>query len=143
MAIKQKQEEQKSKLIEVLTTEYRWENLLLGVLATIASAISLMIISGNTLLQINPDFPILGQGSNGIIFAWILLAISVFGLVLVIYPFFLPSFPELRKISWAKWPKFLDNSARVLLFLFIVTGFLLLFNFLIARLLSGLLGGTL
>lgn len=143
MAIKQKQEEQQSKLLEVLTTEYRWENLLLGVLATIAISISLMIISGNTLLQINPDFPILGEGSNGLIFAWVLFAISAFGLILVLYPFFLPAIPELKKISWAKWHKFLDNSVRVLVFLTIITGFLLLYNFLIAKLISGLLGGTL
>ncbi|MGE4320565.1 MAG: preprotein translocase subunit SecE [Acholeplasmataceae bacterium] len=143
MAIKQKQEEQQSKLLEVLTTEYRWENLLLGVLATIAISISLMIISGNTLLQINPDFPILGEGSNGLIFAWVLFAISAFGLILVLYPFFLPAIPEIKKISWAKWHKFLDNSVRVLVFLTIITGFLLLYNFLIAKLISGLLGGTL
>ncbi len=142
MAIKVKQEEQKSKLLEVLTTEYRWENLLLGILATIAISISLMIISGNTLLQINPDFPILGEGSNGIIFAWVLFAISAFGLVLVVYPFFLPAIPEIKKISWAKWPKFLDNATRVLLFLLVITGFLLLYNFLILRLISGILGGT-
>ena len=142
MAIKVKQEEQKSKLLEVLTTEYRWENLLLGILATIAISISLMIISGNTLLQINPDFPILGEGNNGIIFAWVLFVISAFGLILVVYPFFLPAIPEIRKISWAKWPKFLDNATRVFLFLLVITGFLLLYNFLILKLISGILGGT-
>ena len=88
MAIKQKQVEQKSKLLEVLTTEYKWENLLLGILATLSGALALMIISGNTLLQINDNFPILGQGNNGVIFAWVLFAISIFGLILVIYPFF-------------------------------------------------------
>ena len=101
-----KNEEQKSKLLEVLTTEYKWENLLLGILATISAALALMIISGNTLLQIREDFPILGEGNNGLIFAWVLFIISLFGLALVIYPFFLPAIPELRKISWAKWPKF-------------------------------------
>lgn len=144
MAIKQKQEEQSSKLLEVLKTEYRWENLLLGILATIAIAISVIIISpSNDLLSIDPSFPILGEGNNGLIFAWVLLAISAFGLFLVIYPFFLPTIPELKKISWAKWAKFLDNSVRVLFFLAIMTGFLLLYNFLIARLISGILGGTL
>lgn len=143
MAIKQKQEEQKSKLVEVLTTEYRWESLLLGILATIAMGISLMIISGNTLLEINPDFPILGEGNNGVIFAWVLMIIAAFGLILVLYPFFLPALPELKKISWAKWPKFLDNAGRVLIFLFIITGFLVLYDFLILKLISGLLGGNL
>jgi len=144
MAIKQKQEEQKSKLLEVITTEYRWENLLLGVLATIAMAISLIIISpNNTLLTINSDFPILGSGNNGLIFAWVLFGISAFGLILVIYPFFLPAFPEIRKISWAKWPKFIDSSVRTILFLAVVTGFIYIVNRLIVKLLSGFLGGSL
>ncbi len=139
MAIRQKPDEQKSKLLEVLTTEYKWENLLLGVLATLSGALSLMIISGSTLLQINENFPILGQGNNGIIFAWVLFAISVFGLILVIYPFFLPAIPELKKITWPTWPKFLDHAVRVLIFLFILTGMLLLYDILIIRLLGGIL----
>ena len=139
MAIKQKPVEQKSKLLEVLTTEYKWENLLLGILATISAALALMIISGNVLLQIDPNFPILGQGNNGLIFAWVLFAISIFGLILVIYPFILPAIPELKKITWPTFPKFLDHATRTLIFLFIVTGFILIYNFLILRLLGGIL----
>ncbi|HBG33062.1 MAG TPA: hypothetical protein DDW82_05045 [Acholeplasmataceae bacterium] len=139
MAIKQKTVETKSKLIEVLTTEYKWENLLLGILATLSGALALMIISGNSLLQINENFPILGQGNNGVIFAWVLFAISVFGLILVIYPFFLPAIPELKKITWPTFSKFVDHSVRVLIFLFILTGVILLYNLLIIRLLGGIL----
>ncbi len=141
MAIKEKKrpEEEKSKLLEVLTTEYKWENLLLGILATLSGALSLMIISGNTLLQINEDFPVLGQEPNGLIFAWVLFAISVFGLILVVYPFFLPALPELKKISWPTRSKFIDASVRVLIFLFILTGVILVYNILILRLLGGIL----
>lgn len=137
MAIKQKQVEQKSKLLEVLTTEYKWENLLLGILATLSGALSVMIISGTALFGIDENFPILGQGNNGIIFAWVLLAISLFGLALVIYPFFLPAIPELKKISWPSFPKFLDHAVRTLIFLFVLTGFILLYNLLITTLLVG------
>lgn len=139
MAIKQKQVEEKSKLLEVLTTEYKWENLLLGLLATISAGLAMMIIGGNSLLQINSDFPILGQEPYGTIFSWVLLVVSVFGLVLVIYPFFLPSLPELKKIIWPTRSKFLDNAARTLLFLFIITFVILIYNILILRLLGGIL----
>ncbi len=139
MAIKQKDVEKKSKLWEIVTTEYKWENLILGILATLSAALALMIISGNPLLQISPSFPILGEGNNGVIFAWVLFTISVFGLILVIYPFFLPALPELKKITWAKWSKFLDHSVRVLIFLFLLTGFIFLFNLLIINLLGGIL----
>jgi preprotein translocase subunit SecE len=139
MAIKQKPTEQKSKLLEVLTTEYKWENLLLAILAILSAALSLMIISGSVLLRIDPNFPILGQGNNGIIFAWVLFLISLFGLALVIYPFFVPALPELKKITWPTLPKFVDHSTRVLIFLFILTGVILLFNFIIIRLFGGIL----
>jgi preprotein translocase subunit SecE len=137
MAIKQKEVEQKSKLLEVLTTEYKWENLLLGILATLSGALALMIISGNSLLTINSDFPILGQGNNGIIFAWVLFAISLFGLALVIYPFFLPAIPELKKITWPTFPKFVDHAVRTIIFLIILAGVILVFNILITNLLVG------
>ncbi|MGB0174971.1 MAG: hypothetical protein ACPF9F_01540, partial [Acholeplasmataceae bacterium] len=117
MAIKEKNVEEKSKLLEVLSKEYRWENLLLGVLAVISAGLALMIISGNSLLQINPNFPILGTEPNGTIFAWVLLVISIFGLILVIYPFFIPAIPEIKKIVWPNRPKFIDNAVRTLLFL--------------------------
>src|SRR3989339_675969 len=96
MAIKQKQVEQKSKLLEVLTTEYKWENLLLGILATLSGA-----------------------------------------LALVIYPFFLPALPELKKITWPTLPKFVDHAVRTLIFLFFLTGFILLFNMVATALISG------
>ena len=139
MAIKEKTQEEKSKLLEVLTNEYKWENLLLGVLAILSGALALMIISGNSLLQINENFPILGTEPNGLIFAWVLFAISVFGLILVIYPFFLPAVPELKKISWPTWPKFLDSAVRTLIFLFLLTAVITVFNILIIRLLGGIL----
>lgn len=139
MAIKVKNTEEKSKLLEVLTKEYKWENLLLGVLATISAGLALMIISGNPLLQINPNFPILGTEPNGTIFSWVLLIISMFGLILVVYPFFIPAVPELKKIIWPTRSKFLDHSARTILFLLLLTFLILLFNFLVLNLLGDIL----
>jgi preprotein translocase subunit SecE len=139
MAIKQKPTEQKSKLVEILTTEYKWENLLLGILATVSGALALMIISGTGPLRIEPSFPVLGQEPNGLIFAWVLFVISVFGLILVIYPFFLPAIPEIKKITWPTKSKFLDAAGRTLIFLFILTGVIFLYNVLILRLLGGII----
>lgn len=139
MAVKQKNIEEKSKLLEVLSKEYKWENLLLGILATLSAGLALMIISGNSLLQINPNFPILGQEPNGTIFSYVLLIISLFGMVLVIYPFFIPAIPEIKKIIWPTRSKFIDHSGRTLIFLFILTGVVLLFNFLILSLLGDIL----
>ncbi|MDY0210461.1 MAG: preprotein translocase subunit SecE [Acholeplasma sp.] len=113
MAVKEKNTEKKSKIVEILTTDYPWENLLLGVLASLSLALSIMILSGILSTQDGP-IPIISDYPN--LFAGILLGISILGLLLVIYPFFVPAIPELKKMSWASWKTFLDAGTRVLIF---------------------------
>src|SRR5690554_4086371 len=123
MAIKKKNQEQKNKLLEILSTEYKGESLILGILATITAGLAVMIIGNVQGFHIPEDFPILGGSPNDMIFAWSVLVIALLGLALVIYPFFLPAFPEIRKITWPSWALYLDNAVRVLIFVAIVTGF--------------------
>ena len=131
MAIKKREEEkkEKSKLIEILSKDYKWENLLLGILALVASVISILII--NKTLTIDSAFPVLGKGKNAIIFASFLLVISLLGLILVLVPFFIPAWPEVKIISWPKWAKFMENTAKTMLFVVVLTLSLLLFDYVI------------
>ncbi|MDL2292293.1 preprotein translocase subunit SecE [Acholeplasma sp. OttesenSCG-928-E16] len=126
MAIKQKEEIQQSKLKYILTKEYKWENLLLGLLAIVAMVLSVMILTGN--LTIDPTFPVLGTSPGDKIFASVLLGVSLFGLVLVLYPFFAPAWPEMKKISWPKWKVFLENALKVLFFTAFLTLVLYFFD---------------
>lgn len=136
MAIKKKEKEQKSKLVEILTTEYKGESLILGILATITAALAIMIIGRVQGIHIPEDFPVLGGSPNDMIFAWTVLVIAILGLSLVIYPFFLPAFPELRKISWAGLKDFLDEAVRVILFVLIVTLFVSAIDVIIIRIIE-------
>lgn len=138
MAIRKRDQQEKSKLMEVLTTEYKWENLLLGFLAVASAALAAMII--NKTLRIDASFPVLGTGNNGVIFAWFLLAISVIGLLLVVFPFLQAAFPEMKKIAWPTKKKFFENSAKTLVYLVILTLVLFLFDFLIIQTLGRILG---
>ncbi|MDY0346106.1 MAG: preprotein translocase subunit SecE [Acholeplasma sp.] len=113
MAVKAKATEKKSKVVEILTTDYPWENLLLGILASLSLALSIMILGGILTTEDGP-IPIISDYPN--LFAGILLGISIVGLLLVIYPFFVPALPELKKMSWASWSTYLDASVRVLIF---------------------------
>lgn len=139
MAIKQKEQQPKNKLVEILSTEYKGESLILGILATITAALAVMIIGNVQGFHIPADFPVLGGSPNDMIFAWTVLVIAMLGLALVIYPFFLPAFPELRKITWAGWIEFLDNAVRVLIFVIIITAFVSALDIIILRLIEGLL----
>ena len=138
MAIKQRDKQEKSKLMEVLTTDYKFENVLLGFLAIASSALAMMII--NKTLKIDQSFPILGTGNNGVIFAWFLLVISIVGLFLVIFPFLQAAFPEVRKIAWPTRRKFVENSAKTIVYLVVLTLVLFLFDFLIVQTLGRILG---
>lgn len=117
MAIKKTEVEQSSRLKQVLMTEYPWENLLLLILAVLSTALSLIIIINKGPISIDENFPVLGDRTVQLIFAWSLFGISMLGLLLVSAPFVAPAIPELRKITWAKWPEFLDHSVRVIIFL--------------------------
>lgn len=131
MAFKKKDEDknQKSKLLEILTRDYKWENLLLGVLAIAAAVVSVLII--NKTLTIDKAFPVLGKGNNAIIFASFLLVISLVGLILVLIPFFIPAWPELKKISWPSWAKFLENTIQTFIFVVVLALSFLLFDYIV------------
>lgn len=142
MAVKEKNVEKQSKLKEVLTTEYKWENLLLGILATLSAALALIIIIDKGPLSISPGFPILGERRYALIFSWILFGISILGIGLVIYPFFLPAIPELKKITWATKIQFIDHSVRVIIFVAFFTLIVLFFDLVAVELLKLILGGN-
>ncbi|MDR2822636.1 MAG: hypothetical protein LBV58_03705 [Acholeplasmatales bacterium] len=131
MAIKKKEETQKSKLIELLTTDYRFENLLLGIASIAAAVLSLMIITKLGPLTIAPNFPVLGEEPYGLIFAWILFAISIFGLFLVLFPFVSAAIPEIRKIQWANFKKFREAFVRTVIVVVVLTGVIILFDLII------------
>jgi len=111
MAVKEKKAK-KSKVLEVLRTEYKWENVVLAILASLALAFSLMIINGA--LVVRESFPLIGQYPK--VFAWILFSISVIGILLVVYPFLVQAFPELKKISWANFKTAADAVVKVFIF---------------------------
>jgi preprotein translocase subunit SecE len=124
MAEKEKRE--KSKLMQVLTKEYRWENLVLALLVLVGIVISILILTN--VLTIDQSFPVLGQGNVGKVFAWILLSISILGLLLVLYPFIVPALPELKKVSWPHAGKFFRTFAKVMIFTIFLTLILFLFD---------------
>lgn len=136
MAIKEKNQEKQSKLVEILTTEYKWENLLLLVLAVLSTALSLIIIINQGPISIDSSFPILGKRTNQLIFAWVLFGISMLGIGLVAAPFVAPAIPELKRITWAKKAEFIDHSVRVLIFILFFVFVILAFDIIVLALLD-------
>ena len=126
--------EKESRLKQILMTEYPWENLLLLVLAVLSTALSLIIIINKGPSSIDSSFPILGKRTNQLIFSWILFGISMIGLALVSAPFIAPALPELKKITWAKWPEFIDHSVRVIIFILFFIYVIFAFDIIVLKL---------
>lgn len=125
MAERQKQDVSKaSKLKEILSTEYRWETYLIGVLSIFALALSLLMLTG--VLTVKESTPIIG--SNPLVFEILLLVLSVAGLILFAIPFFRPAVPEISKLSFPTWRVFIANTTRVFIFLLVVVLLFLLYE---------------
>lgn len=136
MAIKEKNTEAKpSKIREILSTEYKWETYLLGLLSTMAIALGLLIFS--KILVINAGTPFIGNYPK--LFAWVILIIGIIGLILFAIPIFKPAVPELKKMSWPTWRVFVANSTRVFIFIIFLALIFVLYESFISALLAKIL----
>ena len=134
MAIKEKNsnEIKPSKIMEILTTEYKWETYLLGVLSIIAIALGLLIFSN--VLTVNESTPVIG--GNGTLFAWIITIVGAVGFILFAIPLFKPAVPELKKLSFPTFRVFVANATRVFIFIIVIAAVILLFDSFIGALLG-------
>ena len=125
MAIKDTLDQPKrNKLLEVLSQDYRAENIFLALIAIVAMAFSVMILSGT--LNVKDNYPLLGAYPK--VFAIILLIISTLGLAVVLWPFYEPSLGEFKKITWAKPKEFYEDLFRVIVFMIFLVFILLFFD---------------
>ncbi len=134
--IEAKEEEQHSRILEYLKNEHKWENYVLLILSIMALMLGCLIINGT--LEVSDSFPIIGNFPK--VFAWILIGLSALAILLSVWPFFKPAFPELKKVTWPKARTFGADVARVFIFLIILVAVLLLFDAFVAKLIKFIIG---
>lgn len=127
--------EGKSRILEYLSTEHKWENYLFLVISIVTLLLGTLILTGA--LVVKDTFPVIGKQPN--VFAWVLVIISSIGVLYACYPFFKPAFPEFKKISWLPGRKFLGNSLRVFIFLTIFALLFLLYDAFITQVLANII----
>lgn len=135
MAIKEKQDERKSRILEYLKTEHKWENYLFMFLSIAVLILGVFMLNGT--LEVKPSVPIIGSFPK--VFAIIVTVVSSLSLVYAIYPFVRSAFPELKKVTWPSWSLFFGNSLKVLVFLVVFTLLYLMYDVLISSFLAWLL----
>jgi preprotein translocase SecE subunit len=125
-----KQKEKRNFVLEILSKEYKYENLFLMILSLLAIVLGILIINGT--LVVNESFFIIG--TYPMVFSWILVSLGVISLLLVIWPFYKPSFIELKRVTWLRRSEFLGNLSKVFLFIL----FLALMFFVLDLAISGI-----
>ena len=134
--IEKKQQKEASlgvyRITEDLKEEHQWENWLFLGVSIITLLLGCLMLNGA--LQVRKDFPVIGEYPQ--VFAWILIVLASLGLLYALYPFLKPAFPELKKITWLAWPKFLGNAIRTFVFIIILTLLFMLYDVFIAELLG-------
>lgn len=125
-------EMEKSRLLEYLKNEHKWENYVLLALSLFAMVLGLLILNGT--LHVNDDFPLIGNFPR--VFAGVLVGLAVLAILLSLWPFFKPAFPEIKKVRWPRFKAFAADSARVFIFMFILVMVLLLYDMFISKLIK-------
>jgi len=128
MAKKELQEHKPNRVIEILKTEYPFERILLGVLGAFVLILGVYLVEGETLTIRLTSWWIFNTELKRTIFSIFIIVIGVIAFLMAVWPFFVPSFAEMRKVSWPKRKTILNHSARVFGFIIFVALFFVLID---------------
>ncbi len=129
------QKEKKNRLVEVFTKDYKYEGLILLILAVIALVLGILvevnIKAGGTPSDPGLCIPEAKTITDGVflisyfreLFAWILIVLGAFSIVLSVWPYYKPSVYEMKRISWTNQKTMLENTLCTFIFVIIFVAF--------------------
>jgi len=125
-----------NKVMEILTKEYKSENILLAVLGLIVIIVGVYVLEDDIVNFNDSFFKFIDTGWKIAIFAWFVIAIGASAFVYAVWPLFVPSISEMKKVSWPNRETMVNHTIRVfgfilflaLFFLVLELGFSPLFN---------------
>ncbi|MFA6627080.1 MAG: preprotein translocase subunit SecE [Bacilli bacterium] len=112
------EEKKPNRLVTVFTKEYKHESLILLFLALVSIILGSLFLSGD--LSADGVFLI---GDYPKVFAWILISLGGLSVLLAIWPYYKPSFEEVRRVTWPTKGIIIQNSLTALLFSLIMAFF--------------------
>jgi preprotein translocase subunit SecE len=126
---KKVEEIKKNKVLEILQKEYPIEKLLLGVLGAVVLILGVYLIEGQVLEIRYTDLWIFNSSTKILIFSIFVVLIGAVAFVMAVYPFFVPSVAEMKKVSWPTKNVIVNHSLRVFGFILFVAFFFVLIDF--------------
>jgi preprotein translocase subunit SecE len=119
-----KKEEKKSRVLQAIYHEWKYENLILVVLALFALELGVLLLSGD--LTISAQAFLIGPYWK--VFAWILVGLGAVSMLLAVSSFYRPSFAEVKHVSGLKKKEFLVNILTVFVFVIIVCALIIAYD---------------
>ncbi len=134
MAVKQKVDtlDRKSRILEVLSKDYKWETYLYIFVSLFLIEIGALILTN--VISFKDSIPLLGTYPTG--FAIAIVIIGALSLIYALFPFIKQAFPELKKVTWPSWGLFLGNTVKTFVFLIAFTLVYFMFDVIISTLLN-------
>lgn len=116
-------EKEKKSFLSLVAKEYKYEGLILLVLALIGIVLGVMILigissEGEKGLVVNENFYFIGEYPN--VFAWILIILGGASFLLAVWPYLKPSIGEVKRVSWPNKKTMLENTAIVFAFILVI-----------------------
>jgi len=110
---KQKPEKKQSLLTKVFKTEYKYDGLILAILAVIAIVFGVILLKNDFGLTLENVYLI---GDFPEVFCWALIIIGIISLLIAVWPFYKPSYDEFKRVSWPTRGRLLKDSLTVIIF---------------------------
>lgn len=126
MAKQQLEKPKTSKVLEILKKEYPFERVLLGVLGALVIILGVYLIEEEVLEIRLTDWWIFNTATKRLIFSIVVIIVGAVSFFMAIWPFFVPSFAEMKKVSWPNKTTIMNHSARVFGFILILSLFFVL-----------------
>lgn len=140
MAKEKVQAQEGSKVLQILRTEYKFEGIILGVLGMLVAVLGVYLIQGDIITIKWTDMFLFDQPWKITVFGAVVTLIGLASFVMAIWPFFVPSWKERKKISWPKRDTILNHSGRVYGFILFVVLFFILVDWPLRELFAWLNG---
>lgn len=117
-----------NKVLEILRKEYPFERVLLGVLGILVIVLGVYLIEGSILEIRYTDLWIFNSDTKILIFSIFVVLVGSVSFLMAIWPFFVPSFAEMKKVSWPNQKTIANHSARVFGFIIVLALFFVLID---------------
>ena len=135
-----KQQEEGNRVLKILTTEYPIDRALVVIMGLLVTVVGYYLVSGHLIpgtttpyLQIVRTDAwwtkwIFGSDTGIMIFSIFILVMGVGALILGLYPYFKPSFKEMKRVTWPNGTVIKNHSLRVFGFILFLMAVFVLYN---------------